>query len=93
MSKQHLVEWRDARAEPRCPPDPRYPAGIDLDLTRGHSPSCKVALPYPAKRIGAYVIQCELCGIRVSCTTAGRCDDPRSITIPCKLYGSGNNTR
>jgi hypothetical protein len=42
-------------------------------------------LPYPAKRIGHYRIECELCGLRVACTTAGRPDDPRSIRIACKL--------
>lgn len=47
--------------------------------------SCRVALPYPAKRCGAYVVTCRICGTRTGVTTAGRADDPRSLTVSCKL--------
>jgi hypothetical protein len=81
----HSITWRDAGQAPQCPPDPAFPDGIDLDVSKGATPACLVKLPYPAKRIGFYLVECEFCGIRVACTTAGRPDDPRSIKIPCKL--------
>jgi hypothetical protein len=51
----HEITWHDARREPQCPPNPKYPDGVDI-LAPRHGESgfrfCKVALPYPAKRIG-----------------------------------------
>lgn len=81
------IKWHDAGVEPQCEPNPDYPSGIDLDMTRGESVFCNVTLPYPAKRCGIYYVDCSLCGIRVACTTAGRPDDPRSVRIPCKGLG------
>lgn len=81
---QFIVQWQDAGKEPRVAPNPNYPDGKDLDLREGDKPSCYTRLPYPARRIGAYVIECRICGLRVACTTAGRPDDPRSITVTCK---------
>lgn len=80
----HKVEWVDGNREPQCSPDPSFPQGKDLDIAAGAT-GCKVALPYPAKRCGYYVVTCEICGLSVGCTTAGRPDDPRSITIPCQM--------
>ena len=81
----HTVIRIDRHREPQCAPNPAYPDGIDMDATRGlPGPSCKVALPYPAKRCGMYEVKCNVCGIVVAITTAGRPDDPRSLTIPCK---------
>lgn len=79
----HKIEWIDSGREPQCAPDPAYPSGIDLVLTTS-PPFCKVSLPYPAKRCGIYVVSCEKCGFSIAATTAGRADDPRSLTIPCK---------
>lgn len=79
------VEWRDAGKEPKCAPNPAFPLGIDLDVSDGAELACVTSLPYPAKRIGAFVIRCDVCGMSVGCTTAGRSDDPRSIKIPCKI--------
>jgi hypothetical protein len=81
----HVIEWHDSGQEPREQPNPDYPEGIDLDVTGGITPACLVSLPYPARRIGHYRIECEYCGLRVACTTAGRPDDPRSIKMACKL--------
>lgn len=84
MSDQFRIEWVDAGLEPECEPDPRYPQGIDLDLVKDPQlPSCSTALPYPARRIGMFMIQCRFCQIAVGCTTAGRPDDPRSIKFNC----------
>lgn len=82
------IEWIDGARDPQCLPNPSYPNGIDIDVSRGREKTCTVALPYPAKRIGAYVVTCETCGFRAGCTTAGRPDDPRSIKIPCRQGGS-----
>lgn len=84
MREQFYIEWIDHGREPRVAPDPHYPDGIDLDMANGKTPSCSVALPYPAARCGLYVVKCRFCFIRVACTTAGRPDDPRSIRIACK---------
>jgi hypothetical protein len=81
----HLVEWHNAGKEPKCPADPNYPDGIDLDVSGTNVATCVVQLPYPAERIGYYTIECQVCGSRIGCTTAGRADDPRSIKIPCKI--------
>jgi len=80
----HRVSWHDSGKSPRVKPNPNYPKGIDLDLTDGKRIFCTVELPYPARRIGYYRIECDECKIRVACTTAGRPDDPRSVMIACK---------
>ena len=78
------VAWVDFKREPQLPPDPAYPDGRDLDITAPGLPSCKAALPYPAKRCGLFFVDCAVCGARVAITTAGRPDDPRSVKIRCK---------
>jgi hypothetical protein len=78
------VTWLGSGAKAQCAPDPRYPEGIDHDISRGTVNTCTAELGYPAKGIGAYIVVCKRCALRVSCTTAGRPDDPRSITMPCK---------
>lgn len=80
----HKITWRDSGLEPKEKPDPRFPNGKDIPCL-GTGPCCKVELPYPAKRIGAYIIECEACGCRYGVTTAGRPDDPRSVMMSCKL--------
>lgn len=84
MEQAHRVKWIDGKREPQCPPNPAYPTGIDVDGARGAQHSCKVALPYPAKRIGRYEVTCKACGAKVAVTTAGRPDDPRSVTVACR---------
>jgi hypothetical protein len=83
MEQALSVRWVDAGKEPRCPPNPKHPNGIDVDMSNGAARTCTVDLPYPAKRIGAYVITCKTCGCTFACTTAGRPDDPRSAKVPC----------
>ena len=76
--------WHDSGVEPRSTANPYYPNGIDVDLTKGGGEACcNVALPYPARRIGRYLIECEACGLCAVVTTAGRSDDPRSVTVAC----------
>jgi hypothetical protein len=84
---QFTIDWRDSGFEPECAPNPDYPEGIDLDVTRGAMLRCRAPLPYPAKRVGVYTVRCTICGFQTGCTTAGRADDPRSITLPCRVAG------
>lgn len=82
---QFVVRWIDRNREPKCPPNPAFPQGTDFDASGGAKRTCVVELPYPAKRCGVYVVQCEICGFSAAITTAGRADDPKSIRLPCKL--------
>lgn len=84
------VRWRDGKKQPRCAPNPAYPNGIDLDASDGAAKTCLVTLPYPARRIGAYLIECPVCGLKAGCTTAGRADDPKSIKVACRIGGAVN---
>lgn len=77
------IEWHDSGREPCCAPDPSYPDGKDIDGSLGAEKTCTVGLPYPAKRCGVYIVGCEVCGLKVGITTAGRPDDPRSVKLGC----------
>jgi hypothetical protein len=85
---QFKVTWHDAMREPQHKPNPAYPNGIDIDYTNPEEKKCFVPLPYPAKRIGYYLIKCRICDMTVTVTTAGRSDDPRSVKIPCMGFVS-----
>ena len=85
------VTWKDAGKEPSCAPNPSYPNGIDLDMSEGAEKTCVADLPYPARRIGSYTVECPVCGQRVACTTAGRPDDPKTIKLACRLASGLSN--
>ena len=86
MSDQFTIYWIDSGREPQCAPNPAFPNGVDLDFySKRVVQTCKVPLPYPARRCGAYAVRCLLCGYSVYVTTAGRPDDPRSVVLPCLL--------
>lgn len=82
----HTVKWQDTGKDPICAPDPNYPNGIELDISEGKIPYCRVELPYPAPRIGFYLVECDRCLFSVLLTTAGRPDDPKSVTMACKPW-------
>lgn len=52
-------------------------------MSDGATRTCSIELPYPAKRCGVYVIECAKCGQKNALTTAGRPDDPRTVTMGC----------
>lgn len=83
--RQFTIKWLDSGREPQCAPNPDYPNGKDVDVSGERRIACTVKLPYPARRIGAYIVRCGKCGFSIALTTAGRPDDPRSVKIPCKL--------
>lgn len=85
MEQALKVTWIDGGREPKCPPNPAYPDGIDVDACRPGEQGCVAALPYPAKRCGAYAVECPVCGAKTVVTTAGRPDDPRTVRVACKL--------
>jgi len=78
------VDWVDYGREPRVASNPNFPSGVDLDVSKGAERTCTAALPYPARRIGAYLVECRRCAVNALVTTAGRVDDPRSIKLACK---------
>lgn len=79
------ITWIDSGRSPVCQPNPLYPSGIDVVVgdALNKPMKCKVDLPYPAPRCGHYRIECAECGYTAAVTTAGRQDDPRSVTMPC----------
>jgi hypothetical protein len=89
MQGSFKLRWLDSGHEPRCPPNPDYPDGVDIDASFDARHTCETPLPYPAQRCGTYLVECAICGVRVACTTAGRPDDPRSIKIACKELHHG----
>lgn len=79
------AKWIDGHREPQSPPDPAFPLGKDVcALVDPEARACGMNLPYPARRCGYYLIECEVCGLSAVVTTAGRSDDPRSFTASCK---------
>lgn len=77
------IEWIDSGREPQSAPDPNFPDGRDV-LAALPGPACTAKLTYPARRCGRYMVKCSKCGVTAAVTTAGRADDPRSITINCR---------
>lgn len=81
------VTWIDGGRRAQYPPDPTYPNGIDVDCSGGAELTCRQALPYPAKGCGQHLVTCEMCGRRIIITAAGQADDPRSVTMACRMKG------
>jgi hypothetical protein len=79
--------WLGTGKTAQCPPNPAFPHGMDLDLASDALAACTTDLPYPAPEVGAWKLTCTLCGTVIGVTAAGRPDDPRSVTVACKLSG------
>ena len=82
------IFWHDAKREPQCQPNPAYPKGVDVDRSDGARVTCWTTLPYPALRCGPFLVECAICGMQVRVSTAGRPDDPRSLTVACKPFAA-----
>lgn len=76
--------WVDGQREPRSPPDPAYPNGVDLDMAGDAPDTCTLALAYPAPRCGHHRITCTRCSLTAMVTTAGRRDDPITVRLACR---------
>jgi hypothetical protein len=78
------ITFLDSGREPTQKPNPKYPTGMDVNCAKPGEKSCTFNLPYPAPRCGSYVAKCQTCGFTAAVTVAGRADDPRTLTVPCK---------
>ena len=78
------AEWFGYGRQARHPPDPAYPNGVTRDLSRGAGRACTIDLPWPAPECGQWLVTCPDCGLRIAVTAAGRADDPRRLTFPCR---------
>lgn len=78
------IKFHSHNRKARCVPNPAYPHGIDVDMSHGAALTCKTEIPYPAKCVGAWIVECNTCGLLVAITAAGRSDDPRCVVLPCK---------
>ena len=85
---QMKIEFKGTGRKAKCPPNPAYPQGIDLDMSAGALTACKTTLPYPAREVGGFAVECRLCGMTAYITAAGRPDDPRSLILACKNTNS-----
>ena len=80
------VEFLDSGRTAQCKSDPAFPEGMSINLARKDDrQTCTRNLPYPAPRIGTYMITCTICKLKAAITVAGRPDDPRIVTLPCKV--------
>lgn len=79
----------NGRGKAQCPPNPKYPDGIDIDASVRFLPSCMVSIPYPAPECGHWEIGCKECNQTILVTAAGRPDDPKSARIRCQKTWQG----
>lgn len=84
MEQAFIFKFLDSGREPRCAPNPAFPNGMDVDMSRGSAVTCIAAIPYPAPRCGVMIVECTKCGLRNGLTVAGRVDDPRTVKMACK---------
>jgi hypothetical protein len=77
------VKFLSHHRKAKIAPNPRFPSGIDVDLSGGATPHCRTELAYPAECCGVWLVHCPDCGIDAIITTAGRTDDPRSVKLAC----------
>jgi hypothetical protein len=83
--KNPSIEFKPSgRGKAKCPPDPNYPHGIEIDAAPPGTPTCIVTLPYPAPECGHWVVRCDECLMSIAITAAGRVDDPIRVRVPCR---------
>lgn len=85
---QFHIQWLDRGHDATGKSNALYPHGMDLYAALPDKPNCTAKLPYPqpapVRRCGMFVLRCRICGLTATCTTAGRADDPRSMTVNCR---------
>lgn len=79
------IVWLDGGDEAEYSPNPAYPNGVDLVDNLEARSHCITRLPYPAPRCGSWSVTCRKCRKSVYVTTAGRADDPCSLSVACAL--------
>jgi hypothetical protein len=72
------------RGKARCPSNPEFPTGKDIDVSAGQFATCLVTLPYPSPECGIQIVRCNTCQFSAALTVAGRPDDPKTVKLPCK---------
>lgn len=82
------VHFLSGKRQAKCPSNPAYPHGIDVDLSNGATVACLGNLPYPAECCGFHMVRCSKCGANAAISTAGRPDDPRTVKLACKERNS-----
>jgi hypothetical protein len=93
-TEQWTITWHDSGREPQGVPDPAFPQGCLVDLSHGAARTCDTPVPYPARRCGYYVVECQRCGFRGAMITAGRPDDPYAVRVACRgPWVMGDSTR
>lgn len=78
------VKFNDSGRTAKEKPNPKYPNGMDVSCAQPGQKACGFSLPYPAPRCGTYSVICNDCKFTALITVAGRADDPRTVTLPCK---------
>ena len=78
------VHFNDSGRKATQPANPKFPDGVDISIAKPGEKFCSRNVPWPAPGVGTYSVVCRECGFTALVTVAGRADDPRSITIPCK---------
>jgi hypothetical protein len=82
----HVEFVKSGRGKAQCPPDPKYPDGVEVRLnTEPGAETCYLTLPYPAPECGMWDVHCGRCGLGVLITAAGRPDDPKAVWLPCDM--------
>lgn len=85
VEEQFEIKFLDSGRWPSCAPNPKFPTGMSVDMSKGAQFTCEAKIPYPAPRCGVMTIVCNKCGVSVGVTVAGRVDDPHTVKLPC--YG------
>jgi len=79
-----VIDWVQRDTKSRARPDPNYPNGMVVRIVNpGVMQTCQLDLPYPAPSPGTHMITCQLCGLKVAITAAGRPDDPKLAIVGC----------
>lgn len=78
------VKFIDEGRKSTSPSNPKYPNGVDVSAAMPDQKSCCFNVQYPAPGVGKYSIVCTDCKMTALVSVAGRADDPRTVTLPCK---------